>query len=239
MSKQSQHLGTKVKPDPDDNFSFRCDDYLKVEKVLNAIELCEKLTATYDESHDYKHHVQVLKNAMNIFNEMYPKKSSTKPEYDMLRTMIFYAAILHDTIDSKYPEGLIEKTKTLETFLDDCCPNESEHIKWIINNMSYSKEKKNGYPNHFNNIVQLARDIVSDADKLEAIGEIGLVRCRQFTVAMNPNASDEAVTKLVVQHCHDKLLLLKSQYIRTPHGKKLAEPRHAVIQKFVDKYSLV
>jgi HD superfamily phosphodiesterase len=75
------------------------------------------------------------------------------------------------------------------------------------------------------------RDIVSDADKLEAIGVIGIARCKEYTreqyfATHHTHIGDEELAKLVIQHAEEKLLRLKSEFIRTAWGKKMAEPLH-------------
>ena len=211
------------------HFAILIQNNFMYQKIENIFNFCEELVDGYDESHDLKHHIDVLKNAIIIY-------SDTKTvDTVKLFALIFYASMLHDTIDYKYPKNIEEKTKKLWNYLQLHIPNEWENIKWIINNISYSKERDNGYPTHSDPIVQLARDIVSDADKLEAIGEAGLRRCKIYTMAMNPDLSAEGIDKLVVEHCHDKLLKLRGEYIRTTLGKKLAEPKHQVIAEYVIK----
>ena len=68
------------------------------------------------------------------------------------------------------------------------------------------------------------RDIVSDADKLDAIGYAGIERCRDFSKYRAPNASCEEIEENVVEHMHDKLLKLLDQYIRTDSAKIIGQP---------------
>ena len=68
------------------------------------------------------------------------------------------------------------------------------------------------------------RDIVSDADKLDAIGFAGIERCRDFSKSRKPNANDDEIECDVVEHMHEKLLKLVDNYIRTPTAKILGAP---------------
>ena len=68
------------------------------------------------------------------------------------------------------------------------------------------------------------RDIVSDADKLDAVGYAGIERCRDFSKHRAPNASCEEIEENVVEHMHDKLLKLLDQYIRTDSAKTIGKP---------------
>ena len=77
---------------------------------------------------------------------------------------------------------------------------------------------------NINKITFLIRDIVSDADKLDAIGYAGIERCRDFSKYRSPNASCEEIEENVVEHMHDKLLKLLDQYIRTDSAKTIGKP---------------
>ena len=74
------------------------------------------------------------------------------------------------------------------------------------------------------NLILFIRDIVSDADKLDAIGYAGIERCRDFSKYRAPNASCEEIEENVVEHMHDKLLKLLDQYIRTDSAKMIGQP---------------
>lgn len=203
------------------------------QEIYETLSLCAELTAEYDESHDVRHHIDVYKNAVKNFIEL----DADIAKNFRLFELITYASLLHDTIDHKYKNDLENKTTKLNVFLEEHFKSFDTDIKWIIDNISYSKEVKNGYPLNANKIVQIARDIVSDADKLEAIGQIGIDRCKQFTSAFNPTASDNEIIQLVVFHCHEKLLKLKDSFFRTESGKKMAESAHKIVEKFVEDNS--
>lgn len=203
--------------------------------IIEIYQLVSNLTKTYDESHDINHHVKVFVNAISILKKMKAHNFFTDYNYNRLVTMIIFASLLHDAIDSKYPTDLEMKKKEVANFLYAKCSADFHNIQWIIDNISYSKEKKNGYPVQYDPVVQFARDIVSDADKLEAIGEVGIYRCRKFSEAQNPNLSSDEIEKLVVEHCHDKLLKLKDFYIRTGPGKDFAHMLHNQIVDYVNK----
>ena len=193
---------------------------------------CFDLTSNYDESHDINHHVNVFLNAIEIY-ESRNKWNLTNEEHDIMINLIVYASLLHDTIDHKYPENLENKIQELDHFLESQLnPEQLTHVKWIINNISYSKENKFGYPTPPSNIVQIARDIVSDADKIEAYD---ISRCRAYTLYTHPLATESEIVIMVIQHCHEKLLRLKDEFIRTASGKKMAEYGHQQLLDFVAK----
>ena len=222
---------------------------------LPILKTCFDLTSDYDESHNLRHHVSVLTNALEIFSYEYlhggqvaePRNlglgccptsqaqvNPARGELKRLRKIIIYASLLHDTIDHKYPTNLEDKNFVLQDFLQEKLGDEWLDVKWVIDNISYTKEVKNGYPQHSDPIVQIARDIVSDADKLEAIGLTGIIRCQQFNKANNPSTSEENIVQIVVEHCNEKLLKLKDNFIKTNHGKLMAVPLHQMIADYVD-----
>lgn len=211
-----------------------------IEKIRDVFNLTVILTSDYDESHDINHHVDVYRNAIIILKSFggSDKLQMDSDKYHYLCDLLMYSSLLHDTIDHKYKNRIEEKILCVNDFLKNTVQEKYADIKWIIDNISYSKEHKNGYPLHHDKIVQLARDIISDADKLEAIGDKGLERCYQFTIACNPGISDENATKIVVEHCHEKLLKLKDNFIRTEKGKKMALPLHMILVDFVNNYDI-
>jgi uncharacterized protein len=196
-------------------------------------EFVKKLTGDYDESHNYDHHAKVNENCLLIM-KAYGNELS-----DIDKKIIYYAAMLHDVVDHKYPNAEGKKI-LLEDFLKRSQLDEEmvRAILFVINNISYSKEVKNGYPNFPSNEftgfnLQLIRDIVSDADKLEAIGQVGIDRCFCYTRASNSDLDENQIKQKVVEHSIEKLLRLKDSFIRTPKGKELAEAPHNLIEKFV------
>lgn len=192
-----------------------------MQDLLDAVDLCAELTSEYDESHNVEHHICVFTNAVEIFRRL-------KCSKNILR-MIAFGALLHDTVDSKYPKDIDTKTKKVEKFLMQKMADDWSDTKWIIDNISYSKEAKYGYPFHEKADVMLARDILSDADKIEALGNTGIARVYQYTKAKYPNASPDEIRKHVVQHCDEKLLRLRDQFIRTTPGKEMSLGLHQII----------
>ena len=136
-------------------------------EIIN--DLCKFILLTskqynIDSSHDITHSMNVLHYAHTI----YEKEVELNPSIKDHIIIIYLAATLHDMCDSKYMnemEGIIN----LEIFLKDKIKiNESERkvITDIINTMSYSKVKENGFPDL--GIYQSAYHIVREADLLSA-----------------------------------------------------------------------
>jgi uncharacterized protein len=165
--------------------------------------------------------------------------------YPEISRYVIIVAWLHDVRDHKYPESISQED--LDKFIRTIEPDEKMFyfINKVIRNISWSKEangQRENYDKTFdeklNIIYQIVLNIVGDADRLEALGKIGIERCETFTRKILPNASEENIIKNVITHCFDKLLrILPEGYIKTSYGKILAEPLHKEIEDFVKKYN--
>jgi uncharacterized protein len=162
------------------------------------------------------------------------------PNYLELMIDAITVAWLHDVSDHKY-----DKDGTLDQQLDkfgiENIPNYLE-IKKVIKLISYSSENKaicNGTPLDYEELLgthyATVRHIVSDADKLEAIGAIGIERCIQYTKHSKPSITDEELKHAVQVHADEKLLRLKDEFIRTNTGKRLAIPLHDEMVELLKK----
>jgi uncharacterized protein len=178
-------------------------------------------TKIFDESHNWEHADKVYKTTIEIAN-------SFNIEYD--EDIITYASMLHDVCDHKYPNSI--SRETLHNFIiDQLNETKANDIMNIIDNVSFSKEDK-GLCKDLGQKLNVYLTWIRDADRLEAIGEIGIKRCTQFVIAIGGNVPQD-----VVQHCYDKLLRLYDEhFIRTEYARKLAEPLHEYIMQYVNNY---
>lgn len=186
----------------------------------NLMDFVIQHTNTFDTSHDVNHAIAVYENALDIAEHDYPLID---------KKILMYACLLHDVCDHKYKHSVTKQERNDFIYKQLNNPRHSQCVIDVIENISYSQEVKGNrktleYPDC------IYQDIVSDADKLEAIGQIGLDRCIAFTVARGGKVPDE-----VVEHCHEKLLKLKDGFIKTKRGKELAEPLHNVILEYCKK----
>ena len=141
------------------------------------------------------------------------------------------AAWLHDIADHKYDhDGTLEQR--LDEFGHKHISNYTE-IKQVIKYVSYSTENKAilaGTPLDYDSLLTpyyaLVRHIVSDADKLQAIGKIGITRALTYTRDSNPTYTDAQVIAEVRKHADEKLLRLATEFIRTPTARALARKEH-------------
>lgn len=185
--------------------------------------------------HDWWHMYRVWQMAKQI---------GEKEGVDML--IVELGALLHDIEDWKFHNG--DDTvgpkaarELLETYnVDEKVVNEVVHI---IENISYKGagvENKMGSKEGF---------VVQDADRIDAIGAIGIARTFAYGGAHNrliydPNVSPtmhqtkEAYAKddgHTINHFYEKLLLLKDR-MNTKTGKEIAEERHAFLEKYLEQF---
>jgi uncharacterized protein len=184
------------------------------------LEFVRDKTKHFDESHDINHAIAVYSNAIEIANIEFPN-CDTK--------ILRYASLLHDVCDHKYKHSI--SLDDLHAFIKSKLSKEQAQIVIdVIDNVSYSIEIK-GKRCLSTHLSQKYLDIVSDADRLEAIGDIGIKRCIAYTRATNGKVPED-----VVKHCREKLVKLYNDgYIKTVRGRELAAPRHQVIDAYISQ----
>lgn len=185
-------------------------------KYIKCIEFIEKHAFA---GHGSEHAKSVYITAITI-------TKSLLDDYDS--DILEIAALLHDGIDHKNPNSPTQEE--FEGFINSITDGErTKIILKIINNISYTKEVKKqletlDYP------YNIYRDAISDGDKIEAIGTVGIERCIEYTKSVGGKVPDD-----VVKHCREKLMkLLPDGFIRTELGKKLAQQHHQVIVDYVN-----
>jgi len=233
-----------------------------VEEVqgLSAVRaFVARATQGRDPSHGEEHMWRVCCNAYHIAKDFeargLPLSSSFAPETAL--RIVALAAMVHDTIDHKYPGEvthsqleeelaciLMTRTSVKDSANNNNNNNDSNadcdgHVKkdvaaimTIIDNISYSKEKREGYPHHLGGALGTMRDVVSDADKIEAIGRVGIERCIEYTRHAHPEYDSKEMAREVLAHVEEKLLNLYGSYIRTPKGRQMAEHGHQEMVRF-------
>lgn len=190
---------------------------IAIDKLQNFVRHCTK---DRDPSHGYEHMEKVYNNAMKICAKLYIPKNIIE--------LVTVVAWLHDVADHKYDkDGQIRKY--VQNFLQECVPNYVADIMTCIDCISFSREKKEGkeyYKNLLSPELIIVRNIVSDADKLEALGVIGLERCEAYTRHVaeenKQEISDEQVLQSIIVHCEEKLFILSREYMRTLPGYEMS-----------------
>jgi len=177
-----------------------------------AKEYIKELFEGNSGGHDYEHSLRVYVNAMRI----------AEYEKDCDRETVALAALLHDADDHKLFRT--EDNANARRFLaaQGIDKEKIDSICRAINSVSFS-QNKGKIPD------TLEGRIVQDADRLDAIGAIGIARTFAFGGEHGRPMSDS------VQHFYDKLLLLKDM-MTTDRGRELAEERHKVLLDFLEEY---
>lgn len=203
-----------------------------IEATINFVK--EKLENA-EGGHDWFHIERVYKNTLLIAKD---------EKCNLLVCQL--GALLHDIADSKFHGG--DETigpKTARSFLEKENVTEEiiDHVIKIIENISF---KGGNFEKKFSSI---ELDIVQDADRLDAIGAIGIARCFNYGGFKNralynpeilPNmdmSKDEYKnsTSPTITHFYEKLLLLKDK-MNTKTGKVIAEGRHHYMENFLEQF---
>jgi uncharacterized protein len=185
--------------------------------------------------HDWWHIHRVWNNAQLI---------AQTEEANVLTLQL--AALLHDIADSKFNNGDEEIGPQIAGNFLNSINLDAEtihHVQQIIRHISF----KSGFDKKEFHSIEL--DIVQDADRLDAIGAVGIARAFSFggfkgreiynpDVAPNLNmtkAGYKASAAPTINHFYEKLLLLKDK-MNTVTGKRLAEQRHNFMLTYLEQF---
>ena len=221
---------------------------LSTADAIDAIDARWKLLSDFvqktcvgrDDSHGHAHMKAVAKMSRCIVEQDFGAEESAGHHRVIIDAIT--AAWLHDIADHKYDhDGTLEQR--LDEFGAANIPNYAD-IKKVIKYVSYSTENRAilaGTPLDFPAILgayySQIRDIVSDADKLEAIGKIGIHRAIEYTTEANPTFTPEQIVHDVWKHAHEKLLRLSTQFIKTPLARAIATRRHKEMEEWVQAHA--
>ena len=203
--------------------------------INDTIAFVKKELENAEGGHDWFHIERVYKNAALIANG---------ETCDIL--IVQLGALLHDIADSKFHDG--DETigpKKAKLFLESkhVPENTIEHVINIIENISF----KGGHETKKFSSLEL--DIVQDADRLDAIGAIGVARTFNYggfknraiynpEIKPNLNMSKEEYKNSdapTINHFYEKLLLLKDR-MNTKTGKEIAAQRHEFMEQFLTQF---
>ncbi|KZT18131.1 hypothetical protein NEOLEDRAFT_1184551 [Neolentinus lepideus HHB14362 ss-1] len=213
--------------------------------IQAAHQLMKDTMARYDPSHDAYHVERVRKTALHLARTV---SITLEKRPDLLTVEL--AALLHDVLDKKYVSAA-EAADPYAYFLpffrkwgdasgiDLVNDGRAKEIAKIVDNVSWSTEKKRRQTGEWgawhDECVEL--HCVQDADRLDAIGAFGIMRCSAFSAATNRalhipfgalGYEDSAI-----QHFHDKLLHIHER-LKTAPGRQLGEKRHHLMLTFLN-----
>ncbi|KAH8671130.1 HD domain-containing protein [Xylariales sp. PMI_506] len=185
------------------------------ETLVSAVtEYVREYMSHYDGSHDFNHIQRVLGLARHIYAQSPPT-----PALD-LQTVIL-SALLHDVGDKKYLKPDEDASTLVRNLLLSFGADEelAQKVQAVCLGVSYSSEVKD--PARVQELVRIYPElaVVQDADRLDAIGAVGIGRCFTFGGARTERAMDKTV-----EHFDEKLVRLIGM-MKTDIGQKLAKER--------------
>ena len=188
--------------------------------INKAMEYARVVFAGDGSGHDFDHTLRVYHMAVRIAGE-----EGADVE------IVALAALLHDVDDHKLsPETCEHKDRAVAFLRDQGVDEQKTHrIVDIISEISFSAG--NGRPSTLEGMC------VQDADRLDAIGAIGIGRAFAFGGSRgrrmhDPDGADKTAT---VEHFYDKLFKLKD-LMTTPTGKCLARQRDEFMHSFLEQF---
>lgn len=186
-------------------------------EIENALK---KFYENRDKSHDWNHVINVKNNALMIIDNLDDELT------DLDINIILISCIAHDIWDHKYSKDL-DKTNTLKNEFTSILSSFNytndtiNDIITIIDNISFAKEFK--LRNEGSNLflpesIKYLRNIVSDSDKLEALGIEGIKRMIDYRIYSN----NQNIMEDIKEHYNNKLSkLIKDDYIKLEFSKKI------------------
>ena len=145
--------------------------------------------------------------------------------------IVLAAAYLHDVADHKFGYTKESRGALLRQLMTEAeFPAElQEDVLEVVESISFSE----GVP--CSERLQKESDVVKDADRLDALGAIGIARTFAYGGKMGRPIYDPADPANSLQHFDDKLLLL-ADGMRTKAGKGLAQARHVLLVQFKEEF---
>ena len=209
----------------------------EAEIIEKTTEFVKKTLADAEGGHDWFHIERVLHNAQLI------AKGEKVDDF-----IVALGALLHDIADAKFHNGdeTIGPKKATEFLLTlNVDKVIIEHIIKIIENISF----KNSLSTDKNSFTSKELEVIQDADRLDAIGAIGIARAFNYggfknralydpDIKPNLNMTKEEYKKSsapTINHFYEKLLLLKEK-MNTETGQRIAAERHKFMKTYLQQF---
>jgi uncharacterized protein len=203
--------------------------------IKQTVEFVKESLKGAESGHDWWHIERVWNNAKLLI-----KSEEVDP------FIVELAALLHDIADSKFHDGDEEiGPKKAGEYLKSIGIEDSQivHIQQIIRNMSFKASLGTL------NFSSKEMEVVQDADRLDAIGAIGIARAftyggfknrelynPEIPPALNMSKEEyKSSTAPTINHFYEKLLLLKDK-MNTPTGLRIAEERHQFMLTYLEQF---
>lgn len=205
-------------------------------EIIHAVSLeVMKELKDQESGHDWFHVMRVWKNAKMI---------AAEENVDLF--VVELGALLHDIADWKFHDGdetigprkareILEQHEVASDVIDQVCD--------IVSTISY---KGSGVPTPMKT---KEGEVVQDADRLDALGAIGIARTFTYGGHKNRPMYDPSISPVIhqdkeaykknvgptINHFYEKLLLLKDR-MNTQTGKKIAQERHEFMEKYLKQF---
>jgi uncharacterized protein len=203
--------------------------------IKKTIDFAKEILSDAEGGHDWWHIYRVLKLSKHI---------AQTENVDSF--VVELGALLHDIADSKFHNGDEEVgPRKAREFLSSLNVEENViiHIENIISNISFKGGK------HTQKFRSPELNVVQDADRLDAMGAIGIARTFNYgghkgreiynpEIKPNLNMTKEEYKNSATptfNHFYEKLLLLKNR-MNTNTGKSMAEHRHKYMKQFLNEF---
>lgn len=199
--------------------AFKVDEAL----IARVTDYVKEYMSHYDSSHDFNHITRVLRLAQHI-QARTPNTS---------QAVVTLAALLHDVGDKKYLQPGEDASRLIHATLLSLGAGDAlaEKVQAICLGVSYSSEVKDP-----GRVVALIEEhpelaVVQDADRLDAIGAVGIGRTFAFGAAKGRDLED------TIRHFEEKLLRLEGM-MKTETGRALARERSERIRLMLEWWLL-
>ena len=192
----------------------------KEDILIKAQEYIKETLLNDGTGHDYYHIERVVINARKILQT---------EQADSF--IVELAAWLHDLGDHKLHNGIDKSEELISAFLKSLAVEQSiiDRIIEIVSQISFSKGNKPS---------SIEAEIVQDADRLDAIGAIGIARCFVYGGSKNRilySPDEKEKENSSVQHFYDKLFKLKDM-MNTESAKLIAAKRHSFMKEYIAEF---
>lgn len=203
--------------------------------IKNTVAFVKSKLQEAEGGHDWFHTERVWKLARRIASE----------EVQADQLIVDLGALLHDIADAKFHEGDESLAPGVAAeFLESegVEPEVIQKVIFIIKNISFKNQGQ------FKGALPLELQIVQDADRLDALGAVGIARTFNFGGFKNNRLYDPDIPPqsfdrekyrkyngTTINHFYEKLLLLKEQ-MNTSAGKRLAQDRHQYMEEFLHRF---
>lgn len=183
-----------------------------------------------DCSHDWNHVQRVRRMALFL--------AAKENVQDTLAVEL--GALLHDVRDPKYSKSVTAGPEAVREFLllNNCPVPLIQKVVYIVSNVSYKKEVSAATPAGVT--PELA--VVQDADRLDALGAIGIARVFAYTGASQYTTDKDGSRRLAVlqdgaDHLAEKILHIASR-LKTQTARALGAERHQRVKAFLDNWNV-